>query len=237
MKIKLSIIIPCYNEQDRIGRTLEEIANYIKTRKEKFEIIIVDDGSKDKTLEVVERFKDKLDLRVLKNSGNKGKGYSVKSGMLASLGDYSLFMDADSSTSIKELDKFYSFLDKYDILIGSRHLRKHSILVKQSMMRRVVGFFAHKLIKLFIISDVKDTMCGFKMFNKKAKILFKKQLNYRWGFDFELLFLAEKKSFLIKEIPVTWKDDRKSKVTIKGYLIALVELLRIRWNYVLGRYR
>ncbi len=237
MKIKLSIIIPCYNEEERIGRTLEEIANYIKTKKYDFEVIIVDDGSKDKTLEVAGKFKDKLDLKILKNPGNKGKGYSVKAGMLASLGDYSLFMDADSSTSIRELDSFFPWIDKYDILIGSRHLRKHSILIKQSAIRRTAGFFAHKLIKLFIISDVKDTMCGFKIFNKKAKILFKKQLNYRWGFDFELLFLAEKLGFRIKEIPVTWKDDRKSKVTLKGYFIALLELLRIRWNYLLGRYR
>ncbi|MBU1136284.1 MAG: dolichyl-phosphate beta-glucosyltransferase [Nanoarchaeota archaeon] len=232
----ISIIIPAYNEEDRIIKTLEQIADYINKRKKyNFEIIIVDDGSTDRTLEIVEKFKE-LKIKLLQNKKNMGKGFSVKKGILESKGEFALFMDADSSTSINELDKFLSCKEKQDILIGSRHLKENSILVKQSIIRRIAGFFAHKLIHFIIVSDIKDTMCGFKMFDKKSKILFKKQLNYRWGFDYELLYLAEKLGFKIKEIPVIWKDDKKSKVTLAGYLTALIELFKIRLNDFLGKY-
>lgn len=232
--MRISVIIPVYNEEERIGKTLEKIKAYIKERKEEFEIIIVDDYSKDRTLEIVEN--SGLKLKILKNPRNMGKGYSVKRGMLESTGDLNLFMDADSSTEIKELDKFIPYFKDYDVFIGSRHLVRHSIKVPQGRIRRFFGFWAHLMIRIVINSKVKDTMCGFKAFNKKAKILFKKQINKRWGFDYELIFLAEKLKLKIIEIPVSWKDDHRSKVTISGYLKALNELFVIRLNNLLGKY-
>jgi len=237
-KILISVIIPCFNEEERLPNTLKQIEFYIKNNKKfSFEIIIVDDGSRDKTIKIATDFQKKNPhVKIIKNGQNRGKGFSVRRGMLESRGDFSLFMDADSATKISELDKFLPFLEKYNILIGSRHLSTNSIKVKQTILRRIAGFFAHKLIHLFIIPSIKDTMCGFKVFDKKSRILFKKQLNKRWGFDYEILYLAKKFDFKVKEIPIFWEDDKRSKVTLRGYLNALFELFKIKWNDFLGRY-
>lgn len=231
----MSVVIPCYNEQNRILNTLKKIKEYSKQKKDEFEIIVVDDASTDKTVEIVQNFDSKI--KILKNNKNMGKGYSVKRGILESVGDISLFMDADSSTEINELDKFLPYFENYDIVIGSRHLSKDSIKIPQGKIRRFFGFWAHKVIHLITKSKVKDTMCGFKAFNRKSKILFNKQLNMRWGFDYEIIFLAEKLDFKIKEIPVKWKDNHESKVTVGGYLKALYELFAIRINDLFGKYK
>ncbi|MEK6935705.1 MAG: dolichyl-phosphate beta-glucosyltransferase [Nanoarchaeota archaeon] len=233
--MKISIIIPCYNEENRILKTLNKIKDYLKNKKEDFEILIVDDCSKDNTLKIVENFN--LPIKILKNEINHGKGYSVKKGILNSSGDIALFMDADSATDINELDKFLPYFKEYDMVFGSRHIKKNSIKVPQSGIRRFFGFGAHKLIHLVIRTKVNDTMCGFKAFNKKSRVLFEKQLNERWGFDYELIFLAKKFGFKIKEVAVEWRDDSESKVTAKGYLKALVELFNIRLNDFLGKYK
>ena len=232
--MKVSIIIPCYNEENRILNTLKKIREYVNTKKDNFEIIVVDDASADRTVEIVREFDNKI--KILKNERNMGKGYSVKRGILESSGDTSLFMDADSSTEIKEFDNFISHFKNYDIVVGSRHLSKNSIKIPQGKLRRFFGFWAHKMIHLVTNSKVKDTMCGFKAFNKKSKNLFEKQLNMRWGFDYEIIFLAEKMGYKIKEVPVEWKDNHESKVTAGGYLKALSELFAIRINNFLGRY-
>lgn len=233
--MKLSIIIPCYNEEKMIKVTLKKIGDYFQNRDEKFEIIVIDDGSKDNTFQVVKDFDP--DIKILKNNKNQGKGYSVKRGMLASSGDIALLMDADSSTDIKELDKFFPYFQSHDIVIGSRHLSVKYVIVPQSFIRRYAGYVAHKLISLILRVKVKDTMCGFKAFNRRSKdILFKKQLNNGFGFDYEIIFLAEKFKFKIKEVPIVWRASTKSGVTLKGYLIALYELFIIRINYLLRRY-
>lgn len=231
----ISVIIPAYNEEKRLPKTMKQIEEYAQKNKNYlFEIIVVDDCSEDKTVDSLKKTGKKI--KILHNEKNMGKGFSIRRGMLEAKGDFLLFMDADSSTSINELDNFIPFFEEYDVIIGSRHIKEGSILVKQSLVRRIGGFFAHRLIHLFITSKIKDTMCGFKLFNKKSKFLFRKQINKGWGFDYELLFLAEKNNLKIKEVPVKWSDDSKSKVTFLGYLFALAELFKIRINHLLGEY-
>lgn len=233
--MKITILIPAYNEEKRILNTLKQIKEYVRNRDEDFEIIVIDDGSIDRTEEIVKRFDTKIIL--LKNKKNQGKGYSLKRGMLASRGDVTLFMDADSSTKIIELDKFFPYINSYDILIGSRAISHSSILIPQGFIRRNIGSLAHKLIQLVLKIKVHDTMCGFKMYNKKSRqFLFKKQINKGWGFDYEILFLAKKFNFRIKEVPVVWRNDSRSKVTIKGYLKSLEELFLIKINDFFKKY-
>jgi len=233
--MRISIIIPCYNEEKRIAGTLEKIKEFIKKRKEKFEIIVVDDGSKDKTVEAVRNFD--LKTKIIENEKNLGKGASIRNGMKFSKGDISLFMDADSSTEISELGKFLPYFKEYDIVIGSRALAQSEVIVPQGIIRRNMGFLAHKLIDFVLRTNIKDTTCGFKAFNKKSgDILFAKQLNNGWGFDYEIIFLADKFGFKLKQVPVIWKNDSSSKVTVKGYLKSLSELFMIRLNNLKGRY-
>jgi len=233
--MKITILIPCYNEENRLPETLDQIKEYIKNKKEDFEIIVIDDGSSDNTVKLVEEFD--LEIKILENKKNRGKGYSIKRGMLESSGDFTLFMDADSSTRIKELDKFIPFFKDYDILIGSRAVKDGRVAVAQGFFRRNVGYLAHKLIYIILRTSVKDTMCGFKAYSRKARnILFKKQRNYGWGFDYEILYLAEKFNIKKREVPITWRDDANSKVTVSGYLKALQELFLIRLYDILGKY-
>lgn len=234
----ISIVIPCYNEEKRLPPTLRRILNYMKTKKDiNFEVIVVDDGSIDNTVRVVKEFNKEIpNLKIIQNDKNRGKGFSVKNGVANCNGDFVLFIDSDSSTDIFELDNFLPYIEDYDIIIGSRHIKENSVIIRQSLIRRMAGYFAHMLIRNLITSEVKDTMCGFKLFNKNAMILFDKQMNNRWGFDYELLYLAKKFNFSIKEIPVNWKDDKMSKVTSIGYINSLFELFKIRINDFIGRY-
>lgn len=233
--MKVSIIIPCYNEEKRIVKTLNHIEDYIKSKKHQFEIIVVDDGSKDNTVKVVNE--SRIKVRIIKFEKNKGKGCAIKAGMAASCGDISLFMDADSSTEISEFDKLMPHFKDYDVVIGSRALSKDSVIIPQGFFRRNLGFIAHKLIHLILKTKIKDTTCGFKAFSKDAKnLLFTKQIINGWGFDYELIFLAEKFGFKIKEVPIKWKNNFESKVTVKGYLKSLNELFMIRLNELRGMY-
>lgn len=233
--MKISIVIPCYNEERRILNTLKSVLEYTKESKNDFEIIVVDDGSKDKTAEIVKSFDSKI--KILGGEPNRGKGYAIKRGMLASTGDISLFMDADSSTNISELDNFLPYFRNFDVVIGSRALSSKSVIVPQGIARRTLGKLAHLLIHLVLNTKVKDTTCGFKAFSKRSRLpLFKKQLNLGWGFDYELIFLAEKLGFKIKQVPIKWSNNTDSKVTAKGYLKSLYELFVIRTNNILGKY-
>ncbi len=230
--MKISVIIPAYNEGKHIGATIRTIQRYLEKKKLSHEIIIVDDGSTDNTRSEVKKFK-KIILTAKRK--NRGKGYSIKEGMLLANGDYALFTDADLSTPIEELDTFLSLIQKYDIVIGSRALK--GARVQNRWYRALLGKIGNVFISLIAVKGIRDTQCGFKLFRRSTiHPLFTKQTIDRFGFDFEILHIAQKKRYSIKEQPVTWINSRDTKVTILDYPKTLFELLKIEFNDLLGRY-
>jgi dolichyl-phosphate beta-glucosyltransferase len=234
--LNLSVIIPAYNEEHRIKETLNKIINHLNKKKYNYEIIIVDDGSKDKTISIIQNIKNKK-IRILKNEINKGKGYSIKRGVLNATRDLILFSDADLSTPIEELDHFIKYLD-YDIIIGSRALKESNIIIHQPFYREYSGKIFNLFVKLFTVRGIKDTQCGFKLFKKDiAYNIFKKQTIDRFGFDVEILYIANKYNYKIKELPVHWLNDTKSKVSLfKDSIRMFLDLIKIRINDIKGLY-
>lgn len=235
----ISIVIPAYNEEKRIGSTLSKISEYMGSRKDDYEILVVDDGSKDNTKSIVfDHMKKDKKIKYLANPGNKGKGYAVRNGMLHSTMDFVLFSDADLSTPIEELDSFLQYTDEYDVIIASRNL-KGSNVVKQPLHRRLPGKIFPLFVNVLAVRGIKDTQCGFKLFTKDAahKIFHLSHL-HGFAFDVEVLFIARKMHLKIKELPVTWRNDVDSKVKVirdSGRMLA--ELVKIRMNQVRGRYK
>jgi dolichyl-phosphate beta-glucosyltransferase len=244
--MEISIIVPAYNEEKRIQKTLERIFSYMKEKKHDFEIVVVDDGSKDKTVEVVEIFrkkkskdkKDKDRIKILKNIKNKGKGHSVKRGMLAGEKKWLLFSDADLSTPIEEIEKFEKYIDQYSIIIASRNLKESQIKIKQPKLRSTLGKIFPFVVNLFTIRGIKDTQCGFKLFRKDvAEKIFPLQTSKRFAFDVEVLFIAKKHGYKIKEIPVIWINALGSKVDpINDSISMFFDLIRFRFNSIIGKY-
>ncbi len=232
----LSVIIPAYNEEKRIEKTLIKILAYLKKKEAKFEIIVVDDGSTDNTINKI--IKVSKDIIIIKNPCNMGKGYSVKSGMLHCKGDYALFTDADLSTPIEEIEKFLAIIPEYDIILGSRRTKESNVVEKQTPWRIMAGNIFPFLVSFFINLKIKDTQCGFKLFNmKKSRKIFKKQKIFGFGFDVEILFLANKYNLKIKEIGVEWYNDSSSKVRLfKDSFSMLFELIKIRLNDFAKKY-
>lgn len=235
VNIDLSIVIPAYNEEKRIGKYLQSIKAHYKKSKLRTEIIVIDDGSKDKTASIAR----KNGVKVFTNNPNRGKGYSVKRGMGLAKGKVLLFADADGATPINEADKFLNLINSgYDVVIASRSIKGAKLKKKQPFHRMFIG----KTFRLLTMSitglEFYDTQCGFKMFSRKAaKKIFPKQTIDRWGFDPEILFLAKKYKFKIKETPVSWHDMAGSKVNpIKDGIKMLGELVKVRWNSIVGKY-
>lgn len=232
---EISIVIPAYNEEKRIFRSLNKIIGFCEKRRLKYEIIVVDDGSSDKTKETVNSVANE-NLVILKNETRQGKGAAVKKGVLAARYSNILFTDADLSTPIWELDKFIPYLNKFDIIIGSRAIMGSQIKVHQPRYKELLGRLGNKLVKLILVKGIDDTQCGFKIFKDKCKAIFEKQKILGWAFDFEILFLAQKKGYKIKEMPVTWINDARSKVKNIDYLRTFWDLLKIKLNYIIGKY-
>lgn len=233
----LSIIIPVFNEEKRI-QNLNQIASYLRKQKFSWDLIVIDDGSTDRTMKVLKSLKDKLRFKLLSYSPNLGKGFAIKTGMLEALGKYRLFLDIDLSTPINELEKFLPFLKKYGIVIGSRKLRASNLVVRQSFIREHLGKMFTALSRTVLQLNVSDFTCGFKCFSEKAaKQIFTRQTINRWGFDSEILYIGKNKKISIKEIPVTWKNDPGTKVKFPQDIInSLLELIKIRLNAFLGLY-
>ena len=240
-EIKLSVVIPAYNEEKRIGGTLEKVIAYLLRQEYKFEIIIVDDGSKDRTTEIAANLTHGLSNYGLVKTGiNKGKGSVVKTGMLKARGEFVLFMDADYSTPIEEIEKcFPAFELGFDIVIGSRRLPESKIKVHQPFLREMMGKVFRLIANSLLGLNVTDITCGFKCFkNNVAQGIFKKQLLERWGFDAEILFLARKSGYLIQEIPVCWVNDDNSRVSLKiDALRSFQEIIQIVFNNSIGKYK
>lgn len=237
----ISIIIPAYNEEARIGPTLERIDEYMRSAGVDYEMIVVDDGSTDNTPSVVSDAARRMEgLRLVDNRVNRGKGFSVKNGFLNSSGRLVLFSDADLSTPIEELERFLPEIERgADIVIGSRSLKESNIIKRQPFYRVLMGKTFNKLVRLLTVSGLVDTQCGFKLFRRDScEPLFKAQRVERFAFDVELLFLAQKKGLQIAELPVKWINSPQSKVhPVRDSLRMASDLLRIRMNYLIGRYR
>ncbi len=235
----LSIVIPAYNEAKRIGSTLEHILEFMAKKEYDYEIIVVDDGSKDNTCEVVKEKTRDTKARILVNEVNQGKGYTVSRGVLAAEGEYVLFSDADESTPISELDKLMEAVKQgYDIAIGSRAVDRSTVEVPQAWLRDMMGRTFNLIVRAVVIGGIKDTQCGFKLFRAEAaKKIFPRQRITGFSFDVESLFLARKFGYKIVEIPVRWINSPASTVhPIRDSARMFRDVLRIRWMDLKGLY-
>ena len=236
----LSIIIPSYNEEARLPGTLQRIAEYLPTLKLRTEVLVVDDGSTDRTAAVAESFHGKLTgLRVLSNGTNRGKGYSVRHGMLEAQGDMVLFTDADLSAPIEEAEKLLRPLNNgYDVAIGSRAMDRSLISTRQSIFRETAGIIFNKIVRLVLRLPFVDTQCGFKAFRReRSRIIFEQQRIEGFGFDPELLYLARHYGLRAIEIPVRWGHSEATKVNMLGDSLKMfADIFTIRWNAMSGRY-
>lgn len=209
--MKLSIVVPCYNESKDIAKNSEIIKNYLESIKQDYELILVNDGSKDNTKEVIEAIPG---VKALSYEPNRGKGGAVKYGIEHATGDYVLFMDADLSTDLEAIDKFIKLAPNYDMVIGSRHAKDSVIKKKQPALRVFIGWCCRKLVNMKFHFKYKDTQCGFKaMRTDIAKKIVAKQVVNNFAFDVEYLYIAKLNNFSIYEMGVIWADDRGSTVS------------------------
>lgn len=237
-EIYLSIVIPAHNESERISIILKAIEKYTKTKDFSTETIIVNNASTDNTAEVAERFRDSVPNLKIMERQSKGKGGAVHEGMLAARGEYAIFADADNSTPIEQVDKLLNYVSKYDVVIGSRYCEDGKLAVPQSFVRVIGGRVLNFVIQTFAIWGIKDTQCGFKLFSKKSiQDIFKRQTIFEFSFDIELLAIAKKLGYRIKEVGITWYDNPNSTVSpIRDGLRMIRDAWRVRKNLLAGKY-
>ena len=237
MNRSISIIIPAYNEEKRLPGTLFKIREYLDASKWEFaEIVVVDDGSRDGTARVARD----AGVRVLENPGNRGKGYSVKHGMLEAKGEWCLFTDADLSSPIGELEKLWSAVDRdrARIAIGSRAADRSLVGVHQPALREFVGRVFNLAMRTVTWLPFKDTQCGFKLFESgAAREVFSRQQLDGFGFDVEVLFIARQLGYKAVEVPVRWDNVEGTKVSLFLGLTAFLDPVRVRWNGIQGKYK
>jgi len=247
VKCYLSIIVPAYNEQDRLPQTLERMAEYLATRDFSHEVLVVDDGSKDNTREVVREFAASRPwVRLVQYDDqhgkalNRGKGFAVKAGVEAAVGRDILFSDADLSTPIEELEALLPPISRgiCDIAIASRALPESNLAIHQPIHREIMGRTFNKIVQKMAVPGIVDTQCGFKAFRGDvAKRLFGLSVIDGFGFDAEILFLAQKFGYKIREVPVTWRHVDNSRVNPISAPISMIrELFEVRWNDLRGLY-
>lgn len=235
----LSVIIPTYNEEKTIAETVGKILSHLKKQNFSFEILVADDGSKDKTVEIVKQeFANEPSVLVIERYDNHGKGYTVREGMLKAKGEIRLFMDADNATDISHFDLMKPLFDNgYDVVIGSRDEKDApgaKKLVSQVWYKTLLGNAGNLFIQIFAVPGIWDTQCGFKAFTKDAaEKIFELAKTNRWAFDVETLALARMFKYKIGIIPVQWINNANSRVKILGYIKALLETVKIG-GYVRG---
>jgi len=236
---ELSIVIPAFNEELRLPITLAEISAYIRASKRETEVIVVDDGSTDRTADVANSFRGEIQrLRVVANDKNRGKGYSVRHGMVEARGRNVLFTDADLSAPIAEADKLLAALADNDVAIGSRALDRGLISVHQSVFREYAGIIFNFIVRVILRLPFVDTQCGFKAFRReRCRVIFQQQRIERFGFDPELLYLARHHGLSAAEIPVRWAHSPATKVSmLRDSVQMFLDVFIIRWNALVGRY-
>jgi glycosyltransferase involved in cell wall biosynthesis len=237
--LELSIVIPAFNEELRLPVTLAEISAYIRASKRETEVIVVDDGSTDRTADVANSFRGEIQrLRVVANDRNRGKGYSVRHGMMEARGRNVLFTDADLSAPIAETDKLLAALADNDVAIGSRALDRRLISVHQSVFREYAGIIFNFIVRVILRLPFVDTQCGFKAFRReRCRVIFQQQRIERFGFDPELLYLARHHGLSAAEIPVRWAHSPATKVSmLRDSVQMFLDVFIIRWNALVGRY-
>jgi len=235
-----SIVIPAFNEGQRIRRTIESIIAFVGAQQWNAEILIVNDGSTDDTAQIVQSYAaQNRALRLIQNPGNRGKGFSVRNGMLHSNGEIVLFSDADLSSPIEESLKLFAAIESgADVAIGSRWVRTELQIQPQPLYRRIYGRIFNLALRLVLGLHFRDTQCGFKAFTRKAAYaLFPLQQIERWGFDPEILFLARRFGFRSEEIAVRWAHRSGTRINpLRDGIRMAGDLLRIRWYSLTGRY-
>ena len=235
-----SIVIPAYNEAARIANALESVVGCIRSHGWNAEVVVVDDGSRDETAPIVRQFAAREPrIRLLQNPGNRGKGYSVRNGMLQSLGEIVMFTDADLSAPIEEAEGLFSALAAgADIAIGSRWLERTRQTIRQPLYRQFFGRCFNAVTRMIMGLPFADTQCGFKAFTRAAaQTVFQLQTIERWGFDPEILFIALKRGYKVVEVPVSWAHDERTRISyLKDGIRMLQDISIVRWNALLGRY-
>jgi glycosyltransferase involved in cell wall biosynthesis len=237
LRRSISIIIPAYNEEKRLPATLAAVGRYLDGNRWEFaEVVVVNDGSRDGTADVARA----AGARILENPGNRGKGYSVRHGILEAKGDWTLFTDADLSTPIEELDRLWRMAETENaqVAIGSRALDRSLIGVHQPAFREAVGRFFNFVMRLVTGLPFHDTQCGFKLFESAAaREVFRRQTLDGFGFDVEALYIARHCGYRVLEVPVRWNDVAGTKVSMARGLAAFGDLVKVRSNALRGRYR
>jgi dolichyl-phosphate beta-glucosyltransferase len=233
----LSVIVPAYNEEQRLPPSLRRLREFLQGRGQSFEIVVVDDGSRDQTVAAAEAAGGP-ETRVLRGDRNRGKGHAVRTGMLAARGERRLMSDADLSTPIEEIARLEQALDAgADVAIGSRALQGSRIEVRQSAFRESAGRAFNVLVRALLLPGIRDTQCGFKLWTAAAaQAAFDPLRLPGFSFDVEALYVARRRGLRIAEVPVVWRNDAASRVSGLSGATAFADLARIRWNALAGRY-
>ncbi len=236
----LSIVIPAYKEENRINGILDAIIKYEKNKPFPIEIIVVIDASPDDTLGVVRSYQNKLkNLKIIEGKVNKGKGGAIRDGILSAKGKYILFADADNSTPIEQVDKLLKYIEKYEVVIGSRYCKGGKLNIPQSLIRRAGGRFVNFAIRALAVRGIKDTQCGFKLFQREAATrIFSRQTIFRFSFDVEILAIACYLGYKIKEVGIDWYDMPHSTLhPIRDGFAMIRDSFYVRRRLILGFYR
>lgn len=237
----LSIIIPAYNEEKRIGTTLESIKKYVESKGLPVEVIVVLNNTKDNTRGVVEKYQHSMPYIKIMDTGivpskSGTKGYAIKWGVAEARGRYIVFMDADNATEIQEVEKMWPKFDEgYDVVIGSRYI--HGSNVKRAWYRKLVSYFLNMFIRILLSFKVSDMHCGFKAFTAQAgKDIFSRMVIKGWAFDNEIFAITFRKGYRLAEVPVSWVEMGQSRLSIRTFASSFPELLTVRRNLKNGKY-
>ncbi len=240
----LSVVVPAFNEESRLEGSLDRILEYLKSRQFTYEVLVIDDGSTDRTFSIASKYAFEAEgsrLSVHRNESNKGKGYSVRRGMLESRGRFALLTDTDLSAPIEELEKLEErvFSDECDIAFGSRDVKGSQVVVHQPWLRENAGKAFNWVVRLLTALPYKDTQCGFKLFKMDScRDIFRKQRIERYAFDVEILFVARKWGLVAAEIPIVWRHSEDSKVRLfPDAPLTGLDLIRIHLYNLLGFYK
>lgn len=242
-EVYLSVIVPAFNEAERIGKTLRRLHSYLAQVSLSAEILVMVDGASDQTAAVVRQLAREIpDLTIFERAVNRGKGFTVKEGMLAAKGQLRLFCDADNSTDIAHFDKMKPLFDQgFDVVIASRNdadVAGAEQAVAQPWYKRAIGRLGNRIVQRLAVRGIWDTQCGFKAFRAAAaERIFSQTTIERWGFDIEVLALAQALNYRIGIIPAHWINDERSHVRATDYLRVLTDTLKVRRNFLTGRYQ